>query len=266
MTKKINIFSNHYDISEKVTERLIQEFKLHGYEANENFSPDADYNVVIGGDGTFIKACHDSDFSDIPFIGINTGHLGFYQEVPANNVELMVSRLINKEYQVQDIKLIDCSVFTEENSYNFLSVNEIVLKAKYTNIIHFNMYVNDILLQSFAGDGVIFSTPSGSTAYNLSAGGAMLYQALDGFQITPMAPIRSSLFRSLDKSLVVPSNTQIKLITRKREETFSSLGVDGMLQEFEDINYINITMSDKTIKKLVFDENWYWKNIKEKFI
>lgn len=266
MIKKFNIFSNNYDISEKVEKRLIDEFKIHGYEATEEFSTDADYNIVIGGDGTFIRACHESNFSSIPFVGINTGHLGFYQEVPANNVEMLVERIINEDYQVHDIKLIDCKVNTETNSYQFLSVNEVVLKAKYTSIIHFNMYVNDILLQSFAGDGVIFSTPSGSTAYNLSAGGSVLYQSLDGFQITPMAPIRSSLFRSLDKALVVPSSTQIKLITRKREENISSLGVDGMLQEFEDINYINITMSDQTIKKLVFDENWYWKNIKEKFI
>ena len=266
MSKKINIFSNPYDISQKVKDELTISFKNAGYTVNETFQKDADYNIVIGGDGTFIRACHDSNFSNIPFIGINTGHLGFYQEVSANQADMIVDKIKNKEYIVQELKLIDCKVFTETNAYEFLSVNEIVLKAKYTNIIHFNMYVNDILLQSFAGDGVIFSTPSGSTAYNLSAGGAMLFQSLDGFQITPMAAIRSSLFRSLDKPLVVPSSTRLKLITRKREETFSSLGVDGMLQEFEDINYIDITMSDKTIKKLVFDENWYWKNIKEKFI
>lgn len=266
MTKKVNLFSNEYDISQKVKNELIELFKHHDYEISEDFSNDADYNIVIGGDGTFIKACHDSNFSQIPFVGINTGHLGFYQEVPANKASLIVDKLVSEDYSIQELKLIDCKVNTETNAYSFLSINEIVLKAKYTNIIHFNMYVNDILLQSFAGDGVIFSTPSGSSAYNLSAGGAMLFQSLDGFQITPMAPIRSTLFRSLDKSLIVPSTTNIKLITRKREETFSSLGVDGMLQEFEDINYIDITMSDKTIKKIVFDENWYWKNIKEKFI
>lgn len=266
MSKLINIFSNLYDLSNETKARVIEGFKKKEFTVCEEFNPNADYNIVIGGDGTFIKAVHDSKFSQIPFIGINTGHLGFYQEVSYKDIELIIDRVVSNQFTIQDLKLIDCEVNTENSSYNFLSLNEIVLKSKYTSIIHFNLYVNDILLQQFAGDGVIFSTPSGSTAYNLSAGGSILYQTLDGFELTPLAPIRSSLHRSLDKSLIIPKGTELKLITKKREETSSSLSIDGLPQQFEDINHISIKLSDKTIKKLVFDENWYWRNIKEKFI
>ncbi len=266
MKEIVNIFYNNYDRSEVVMNKVKKDFEEEGYQISFSYDENAKYNVVIGGDGTFIKAVHDSNFSQIPFIGINTGHLGFYQEVPIEETNSLLPMITQKKYCVDQLSLIDCKVVTDEGKHEFLSLNEVVFKAKYTSIIHFDMYVNDVLLQSFAGDGIIFSTPSGSTAYNLSAGGSMLYQTLDGYQITPMAPIKSSIFRSLDKSLVVPSDTKIKLITRRREESFSSIGIDGMLQEFENIKFIEITMSDKTINKMIFNKDWYWLNIKEKFL
>ena len=266
MKKRINLFTNHYRASDDVIAEIEEKLKDYDFTLVEGYDPSAVLNLVVGGDGTFIRACHESNFSNIPFIGVNTGHLGFYQEIPADRVDLLIDAITHPNQKIQEIKLIEADVHTEENDYVFFSINEVVLKAKYASIIHFNMYVNDVLLQSFSGDGIIFSTPSGSTAYNLSAGGSILYQSLDGFQLTPIAPIRSSLFRSLDKSLVVPKDTEIKLITRKREETFSSFSVDGVLMELEDINYISIKLADRTIKKIVIDDNWYWKNIKDKFI
>lgn len=266
MKNKVNIFSNLYKITEEIKEVVIEELIKHDFIITDKYEDDADYNIVIGGDGTFIKACHDSNFSEIPFIGINTGHLGFYNDVKHSEVEEAILKLKNNDYIINNLRVIECTVSTDEGKTKYKSLNEIVLKSTYTSLIHFNLYVDDIMLQSFAGDGVLFSTPSGSTAYNLSAGGAILYQNIDAFQVTPLAPIRSSLHKSLDKPLVVPKDTKIKLITRKRESSNCSLGIDGFLKNTENINSLDIRLSDKTIQKIVFDKNWFWKNIKEKFI
>lgn len=266
MSNKVNIFSNLYKITNEIRKIVEEELVNQGFEICEQFNENADYNVVIGGDGTFIKAVHDSNFSKIPFIGINTGHLGFYNDVKHTEVVEAIRKIKNNDYFVNNLRVIDCTVTTDEDKFLFKSINELVLKSKYTSAIHFNLYVDDVMLQSFAGDGVLFSTPSGSTAYNLSAGGAILYQSIDAFQITPLAAIRSALHRSLDKSLIVPKDTKIKLITRKREESYFALGVDGLEKEIEHINSINIQLSENTIQKIVFDKNWFWKNIKEKFI
>lgn len=262
----INIFCNTYDQSMKVKEEMTKRLKANSFEVSESYNDKAKLNLVIGGDGTFIQACHSSNFSSIPFIGINTGHLGFYQEIPPNKLDYAMDAILNNKLKVQELKLIDCEIHTETERKSFLSLNEVVLKAKYANIIHFSMYVNDILLQNFSGDGVILSTPSGSTAYNLSAGGAILYQTLEGFQITPMAPLRSSSFRSLDKSVVVPSKTTVRLLTKKRELASSIISIDGNQQYLEDVKYIEITLSDKVINKVIIDDNWFWKNIKDKLI
>ena len=266
MSKLINIFCNYYKSSIDVKEKLLDMLKKYDIYEADGYSEEAIYNVVIGGDGTFIKACHDSNFSKIPFIGINTGHLGFYQEIEPDNVELAVKTILNDNNTIQEIKLIECDIITEEKSYIYYSVNEVVFKAKYASIIHFDMYVNNLHLQSFSGDGAIFSTPSGSTAYNLSAGGAILFQNLEGFQMTPVAPIKSSIFKSLDKSLVIPSDSFVTLKPRRKEETFSSISIDGVLKEIEDIDTIEIKLSKKVINKVTLDHNWFWKNIKEKLI
>ena len=266
MSNKINIFSNYYDITQEIRSYVEKNLIEYGYEITSEYSEDAEYNIVIGGDGTFIKAVHDSEFSEIPFIGINTGHLGFYNDVQHDKVAEALKKVINKEYTINNLRVIDCTINTDNEKYNFKSINEIVLKAKYTTALHFNLYVDDVMLETYAGDGVLFSTPSGSTAYNLSAGGAILYQSIDALQITPLAAIRSSLHRSLDKSLIVPKDTKIKLITKRREEANYSLGVDGIAKDVDKINYIDIQLSEKTIQKIVFDKNWFWKNIKEKFI
>lgn len=266
MSKAINIFCNNYDESKKVKEQVISSLEANDIKVFESFKNHASYNLVIGGDGTFINACHESKFSSIPFIGINTGHLGFYQEIPPEKFEYAIDAIVNDAHKVQQLKLINCYIQTNSGEHSFFALNEIVLKAKNANIVHFNMFVNDVLLQEFSGDGIILSTPSGSTAYNLSAGGAILYQTLDGFQITPIAPLRSSIFKSLDKSLIVPADTKVRILVKKPDNSHIILSIDGIMQSIKDIKYIEITMSNRVINKVIIDENWYWQNIKEKLI
>lgn len=266
MTNKANIFANLYQLSFEVKEKVLRELKNHDIIACEEYDPSANFNIVIGGDGTFIKAVHDSKFSQIPFIGINTGHLGFYNDVKYNKVEEAIYKLKMHDFTLNHLKLIDCEIVTDDKTYFYNSINEIVMKAMFTTILNFDLYVDLVKLQSFAGDGIIFSTPSGSTAYNLSAGGALLCQNLDAFQITPLAAIRSSLHRSLDKSLVVPKETVIKIIPKFRNDAPFSIGIDGIHKEHKNIREINIKLSDKIINKIVFDPDWFWINIKEKFI
>lgn len=266
MTKKANIFANLYELSDKVRKIVEYELDKHDIAISYNHDDDADYNIVIGGDGTFIKAVHDSEFSEIPFLGINTGHLGFYNDITPEKVHDALDRLFNKDYIVNKLKVIECAVVTKDGVKKYKSINELVFKAQFTSIIRFDLYVDNIKIQSFAGDGVIFSTPSGSTAYGLSAGGSILYQDIDAFQMTPLAAIRSSLHRSLDKSLVVPKDTIIKLVPIQRSDNPYSLGIDGFILNDEEILSIDIKLSEKEINKIVFDKNWFWINIRDKFI
>lgn len=264
--KKANIFTNPYKTSHEIRKIVEKQLDENGIIISYNHDQDADYNIVIGGDGTFIKAVHDSGFSEIPFLGINTGHLGFYNDINPKNVTASLEKILKNDVIVHNLKVLECVINTEDGNYRYKSINELVVKSKYTAIIRFDLYVDDIKLESFGGDGLIFSTPSGSTAYSLSAGGSIIYQNIDAFQITPLAAIKSALHRSLDKCLVVPKDTRIRILFDKNIDQEFSIGIDGILFEHEDINYMDIKLSKDTIQKIVMDKNWFWINIRDKFI
>ena len=100
-----------------------------------------------------------------------------------------------------------------------------------------DVYIDDNHLESFAGDGIIVSTPSGSTAYNFSAGGSVLYHGLDGFQVTPLAPINSKAYRSLLNSLVVPSKSNVTLYFRDHnfDRKSSIVLADGLNRSYDNV-------------------------------
>lgn len=264
--KQANIFTNFYNLSDEIKKVVEKEFLSHDFKISYKHDEKADFNVVIGGDGTFIKAVHESNFSTVPFLGINTGKLGFYNDIKPEDVKSAIERLKDKKYILNELKVIECQIVTKDGDFLYKSINEIVIKSKSTSIIKFDLYVDDMRLQKFAGDGMIFSTPSGSTAYNLSSGGAIVYQNINAFQITPLAPIKSSIYKSLDKSVVVPKNTKIKLLTEDLKDDEFLIGIDGIECKHSDIKSINIQLSKDSINKIVFDEKWFWKNIRDKFI
>jgi NAD+ kinase len=113
---------------------------------------------------------------------------------------------------------------------------------------------------------MIISTPFGSTAYNFSAGGGIIYPTLSTMQITPLAPISSKAYRSLLNSIVVPGDSIINLKLENRYTNSTLIVNDGAELKYNDIDHINFKISDKKINKMLFNKNMYWNNLKSKFL
>ena len=264
--KIINIVSNASYDSRKINQILVDKLNKSGYIPSKQFNENAELIISIGGDGTFIKALHKNNFPSIPIVGINTGHLGFYQEVDPDNIDEFIDDYTNGNYSIEQLKLIEAEVFTRNKSHVMLGVNEMALKAKNSKIIHMNVFVNRNHLEKFSGDGILISTPSGSTAYNFSLGGSLVHHSLDALQMTPMAPINSVVYRSLSSSIIIPGNYIITLAPEKRYNNSNLLLVDGQEYFFNNLKKINFKVSNKNIKKLVFSQDSYWLNLKSKFL
>lgn len=143
-----------------------------------------DCAIVIGGDGTLIQAARELLEYHIPLLGVNMGTLGYLTEVEVHHVEQAVSRLMEGEFSVED-RMMLCGVLPDGKKD--LSLNDIVVtRLGSLRVIHFNIYVNEELLNSYQADGVIISTPTGSTAYNLSAGGPIVEPTAEMIVITPI--------------------------------------------------------------------------------
>lgn len=267
--KTINIFTNNDNKSLSISKIVQKKFEKENFAISFDYDVNAVLNICIGGDGAFLRAVHKSNFSRIPFVGINTGHLGFYQEILEYNIDEFVESFLNNNYEIETLDLLEGKVFLKNSNkpYIFNCLNEFVIQSDSSSIIHLDVFIDDNHLESFAGDALLISTPSGSTAYNFSAGGAILYRSLKGYQLTPLAPLNSKAYRSLLNSIVIPSKSILKIKTRNEDYKYKTLFIsDGMNLSYEDLDYVEFKTSKLNIKKLSFYKNWYWLNIKDKFL
>ncbi len=261
MTNKVNVFKNKSKFSKSVFQKSKKIMQKYGYTFTSSYEDDAVLNLVIGGDGTFLNAVHLSNFSDIPFIGINTGHLGFYQEVEVNMIENFIRSFDNKDYRIENLSILEARI----NNKIINSINEVVVKSDRNQIIRLKVFIDGNFIEAYSGDGLIISTPHGSTAYNLSAGGAILHQSLNGFQLTPIAPVYSNMNKSLRCPVVLPNDATIDINISKRDNYHTVFIFDG--KEYSSKDYkIRIGVSDRKIKKLILNKNHYWTNIKNKLM
>lgn len=261
MTNKVNVFKNKSKFSKSVFQKSKKIMQKYGYTFTSSYEDDAVLNLVIGGDGTFLNAVHLSNFSDIPFIGINTGHLGFYQEVEVNMIENFIRSFDNKDYRIENLSILEARI----NNKIINSINEVVVKSDRNQIIRLKVFIDGNFIEAYSGDGLIISTPHGSTAYNLSSGGAILHQSLNGFQLTPIAPVYSNMNKSLRCPVVLPNDATIDINISKRDNYHTVFIFDG--KEYSSKDYkIRIGVSDRKIKKLILNKNHYWTNIKNKLM
>lgn len=262
----INLISNNNFQSRKTSQLLSEKLKNKGFIIHEKYNFDAELNICVGGDGAFLRAVHRNKFPDIPFVGINTGHLGFFQEISPESIDEFINKYIDNDYIIEKVLLVSAEIKTKDKIFYLTGVNEIVVKGIKSKVVHLEIFLDGNHLQKFSGDGVIISTPVGSTAYNFSSGGSIVYPSLKTLQLTPLSPISSKAYRSLPNSAVVPGDIIISIKPEFRYENSILLINDGMEFIYNNITSIDLKLSDKTITKLNFDKDMYWNNLKSKFL
>ncbi|KXO16458.1 NAD(+)/NADH kinase [Peptoniphilus sp. GNH] len=266
MSKMISIVSNANIQSKQTGKQLKEIFESYGYQADFGYYKEAELVVCIGGDGAFLKALHKYNFPCQNFVGINTGHLGFFQEIHPDGLEDFVKRYADGKYTVDKLQLVSAEVYTNKRSFSINALNEVVLKANHSKIIHIDVFINRNHVQKFSGDGILICSASGSTAYNFSGGGSILHPDLDSLQMTPLCPVNSVAYRSLPTSIIVPGDFTISLVPEKRYANSNLVLVDGREIFVKDLHRINFRSQGKYVSHLSFSRKSYWDNIKSKFL
>ncbi|WP_304263227.1 NAD(+)/NADH kinase [Kallipyga massiliensis] len=266
MTKIINLFIKPSPPALAIRDHIVNYLVPQGFRISPVYLDHADYNLVIGGDGTFLHAVHKSHFSTIPFCGINTGTLGFFQESDLDSLDKNLKKLVDGVYHMDELLLVEAEVETSSWTYRRWCVNEFSVQSPKKKTVHFTLSVDQVPLLHLAGDGLIVSTPSGSTAYNLSAGGSILYQTLKGYQITPLNQLRSKTYEALPSSIVLPSSAETEVSFPQDEKDKALLVTDGVEEHFLGLKKITFRQTGKKIHRILFNSNWYWYNLKDKLI
>jgi NAD+ kinase len=185
------------------------------YKSQEDFQG-ADYMFSIGGDGTFLDAVTFSAKKNIPILGINVGRLGFLTSVNENNYLGLIKRILDKQYLIEERSLIQ--VETDSHIFGNLNfgLNEFTItKRDSASMIIVHAYLDGEFLNSYWADGLIISTPTGSTGYSLSCGGPLVLPLSQNFVITPISPHNLNV-----RPLIVPDTSNLTFEIQGRSKTF----------------------------------------------
>lgn len=182
----------------------------------------ADIALVLGGDGAILRAARQMGYRQMPVLGVNLGKLGFLADLNPQDLCDCFPRVLQGDYRVTQHLMFECQVEGSQGSRTFLGLNEIAIQAGPPfHIIDLDLAIDGEFVSRFSGDGLILSTPIGSTAHNLSAGGPILGQELSAFVITPICP------HALTSRPVVDSADKSYTIFVRRVESGTALVVDG---------------------------------------
>jgi len=262
----INVFANDNALSKETKRLLRRKLDKSGFIVPKEFDPNAELIICIGGDGSFLETLHKYDFPEIPFIGINTGHLGFFQELHPDNLDEFIFKYKQGKYEIQDLKTVKAIVTDGDKKYEYKGLNEIIIKNEKSLTIHLNISIGDSFIERFSGDGILVATPAGSTAYNYSLGGSIVDPRLKLLQLTPMAPINSTAYRSFTSSIILPPDLSIRIYPETSKEKRISIVADGMESGHDGIEEIFIEFSDSKVKLLRFENYDFWNKVKSKFL
>ena len=217
-----------------------------------------EYVFSLGGDGTMLDAVHKyMHLDDVKFIGINYGKLGFYTDFVKDDLDI-ADIVNNQNYKTEEFRLLELDV----NGNKHYALNEILVinPVRTQNI---KVLVDDVELETFRGTGLVLSTPSGSTAYNKSLGGAILAPSIDGYQLTEMASINNRLYKTLSSSLVLAHKNIVKLEFGKNDGL--QIQVDGEVID-EKCQNVLVKLANKTIKLITKKDTLFLERVKKSFL
>ena len=264
---KVYVFSNLKDKSKDALARFKPLLEEYGYEMISKYSEDADLLACIGGDGTFLSFVHKYGFPQQPIIGINTGHLGFFQEASPSNLRETIDYIIRGDYHLQSITPVQARIVTRRGEFKRIGLNEIVIRGPFSHASHYEISIGKTKIQDFSGDGVLISTPMGSTAYNYSLGGSLVSPELDVLQITPIAPMSTNAYRCFNSSIILPSHETITIAGNGRSENGSVMvSFDGRTHEFGGVHRIEITKADRSINLIRTSNYDHWGKLSSKLL
>jgi NAD+ kinase len=231
------------------------------FNSYETLKNKADFLFSIGGDGTLLKAITYVRKSEIPIIGINTGRLGFISSISADQIDDAITDILKGNYKINERTLLELNtnnqLFKEKN----FALNEVAVSKKDTSsMIRIDAYVDDEFLNTYWADGLVVSTPTGSTGYSLSCGGPIIMPGTNNIIITPNAPHNLNV-----RPIVIDDNSVVKLKIEDRDQ-LALVSLDSRSRAFDSETELIIKKASFKIKLVQPQNNSFTKTIRHKLM
>jgi NAD+ kinase len=232
------------------------------YQSFEDCLASSDVVIVIGGDGTIIHAAKRAVWVGKPILGINAGRLGFLAGLEQDEI-FRLQNLLKGDYTLEDRMMLEVSHQSSQRETVYFALNDVVMsKGAISRMVDLNVYCMDKFVSSYRADGVVLSTPTGSTAYALSAGGPIVEPSMNCISLTPISP--HSLF---DRTILFSAENVLRLEVNQESEAEVYLTVDGeQAIKIEKYDQIVVRKSAISVKMIRLYDKPFYEVLNEKFL
>ncbi|CAM3462447.1 ATP-NAD/AcoX kinase [Paenibacillus vortex V453] len=268
----INLRYYVLDRGDPLSVELTQQF--HKLAEQRGFVLDAESPeivVSIGGDGTMLHAFHTfiDRIPDLAFVGVHTGHLGFYADWKADELTELIDHMSGEgehsgmKPRLVKYPLVQLEIHKKSGTSSYIALNEFTLKGVDGTVVA-QIDINDVTFEMFRGDGICVSTPSGSTAYNKSVGGAMVHPSIDALQIAEIASINNRIFRTLGSPLLLPKHHHCDIFSRKEQRLL--LTIDHVNISIDDLVSVRCQVAEQQVSFARYRPFPFWNRVRDAFL
>ncbi|PAV29178.1 NAD kinase [Virgibacillus profundi] len=226
-----------------------------------------DLVISVGGDGTFLEAFHRyvHRLEHTAFVGVHTGHLGFYADWTPDELEKLIIEIAKTPFQVVEYPLLEVTIRAESGGKEdrFLALNEAMIKTADGSVV-FDVDIKGEHFETFRGDGLCVSTPSGSTAYNKALGGGIIHPSLEVIQLTEMASINNRVFRTIGSPLILPKHHTC-LLKPVVNRSFL-IAIDHFTTNYTNVKSIQCRVAEERVRFARFKPFPFWNRVRDSFV
>lgn len=235
--------------------------KIKGvFESHDDLPLDTDFLFSIGGDGTFLETLSIVKEKEIPVVGLNTGRLGFLSYISKDSLEESLESIFSGKYDLEERMLLEVNSSGDPiPDYNF-ALNEVRIYKMSASLVTIHVHVDDDFLSSYWADGLILSTPTGSTAYNLSVGGPIVVPESDTMVLSPIAPHNLTV-----RPLVLPGKATLKFTVDTRDPVYQ-LALDSRSLDIPVIDKITVSKANHTLKMVRIENISFYSTLRNKLM
>ena len=247
-------------LNEETAKNIKGNFKSYPIDKLATYS---DLLISLGGDGTLLRVSRSKDIHKVPVLGVNLGGLGFLTEVTTGEIYKVLERVLRGKYEFEERMMLKIKITKKgKEVHPFTALNELVLaKNVIARLLHLEIFIDKDYVTTYECDGLIVSTPTGSTGHSLSAGGPIVEPTMEALVLSPICPHILS-----NRPLIIPSSKEIRIktkpITRTKEISATIDGQQAVNLSFEEV--VSIKASGNKLKLIVSPERSYYQLLREK--
>lgn len=262
---RVAIIANGKYQSKRVASKLFAAFK---HDPDFYLSKkDPDIVISIGGDGMLLSAFHmyEKQLDKVRFVGVHTGHLGFYTDYRDFEVDTLINNLKNDKGEQISYPILKVTITLEDGRViRARALNESTIKRIEKTMVA-DVVINRVLFERFRGDGILVSTPTGSTAYNKSLGGAVLHPTIEALQLTEISSLNNRVYRTLGSSVIIPKKDAIEIVP-KRVGVYT-ISIDNKTVHYKNVTKIEYSIDEKNINFVSTPSHTsFWERVNDAFI